>query len=165
MKDIVTQNNLIAIIDGEPMTTSLALAEGTGNEHRAVIQLIRKYADDLQQFGTLAFEMRKSAGRPTEVANLNEPQSTLLMTYMKNTEIVRTLDKTPLAEYTTSTYKPMAAIRSRKLSGFFMPKISFMAVEESRISNTLPQSIGCKLSPPPSLFGGINLKTNGGHHA
>lgn len=94
MKDIVTQNNLISIIDGEPMTTSLALAEGTGVQHKNVMELIRNYLDDLQQFGGVAFQTRpfETAGgiQKREIANLNEPQSTLIMTYMKNTEIVRT---------------------------------------------------------------------------
>lgn len=94
MNNIVTQNGLISIIDGEPVTTSLALAEGTGVQHKNVLELIRRYIDDLQQFGGVAFETRpfETAGgiQKREIANLNEPQSTLIMTYMKNTEIVRT---------------------------------------------------------------------------
>lgn len=93
MKNIVSQNDLIAIIDGEPVTTSLALAEGTGNQHKNVMELIRNYIDDLQQFGRVAFETLpfETAGgiQKREIAKLNEPQCTLIMTYMKNTEIVR----------------------------------------------------------------------------
>lgn len=80
---------LVEVFNNQPMTTSLAIADGTGNEHKSVIQLVRKYIDDLQEFGTSAFEMRKSSGRATEVALLNEQQATLLITYLKNTEIVR----------------------------------------------------------------------------
>lgn len=79
--------------DGEPMTTSLVIADGTGNEHRAVLQLIRNSVADLEEFGTLAFEMRKSGGRPTEYALLNEAQATLLLTYMRNNDIVRAFKK------------------------------------------------------------------------
>jgi len=71
------------------MTTSLAIAEGTENTHEAVIKLVRKYVEDLQQFGTFGFEIQKSGGRPTEIAYLNEPQATLLITYLRNSEIVR----------------------------------------------------------------------------
>ncbi|MBV7434473.1 phage regulatory protein/antirepressor Ant [Cardiobacteriaceae bacterium TAE3-ERU3] len=80
---------LISIVNDEPTTTSLAIAEGTEVQHKNVMELTRKYLEDLQLFGTLAFETRKSGGRPTEYAILNEPQSTLLITYLKNTEIVR----------------------------------------------------------------------------
>lgn len=78
---------------GEPTTTSLVIADGTHNEHRAVLQLIRNSVADLEEFGTLAFEMRKSGGRPTEYALLNEAQATLLLTYMRNNDIVRAFKK------------------------------------------------------------------------
>lgn len=85
---------LVEMFNNQPMTTSLAIAEGTGNEHKSVIQLVRKYVNDLQEFGSLAFEMRVmrkdgKGGEQGEVAFLNEQQSTLLITYLKNTEVVR----------------------------------------------------------------------------
>lgn len=76
-----------------PETTSLIVAEGTEVEHRAVLQLIRNNLADFEEFGTLAFQMRKSAGRPTEFAVLNEEQATLLLTYMRNSDIVRQFKK------------------------------------------------------------------------
>jgi phage regulator Rha-like protein len=82
-------SELVLLHNNEPMTTSLAIAEGTENTHESVIKLVRKYVEDLQEFGTLGFEIRKSGGLPTEFAYLNEPQSTLLITYMRNSEIVR----------------------------------------------------------------------------
>ncbi len=79
--------------DGEPFTTSLVIAQQTGNEHRAVIQLVRNYVTDLNEIGTCAFQMRKSAGRPTEFAELDEPAAALLITYLKNTPEVRDFKK------------------------------------------------------------------------
>ncbi|WP_336790367.1 phage regulatory protein/antirepressor Ant [Gordonia malaquae] len=79
--------------DGTLTTTSLIVAEGTDNEHRSVLQLIRNNIADFEEFGPSAFEMRKSGGRPTQVAILNEQQAALLMTYMRNTEIVRDFKK------------------------------------------------------------------------
>lgn len=76
-----------------PETTSLIVSEGTEVEHRAVLQLIRNNLADFEEFGTLAFQMRKSAGRPTEFAVLNEEQATLLLTYMRNSDIVRQFKK------------------------------------------------------------------------
>ncbi|THF61539.1 hypothetical protein E6C76_20125 [Pseudothauera nasutitermitis] len=82
---------------GELVTTSLAIAEGTEVEHKNVLGLIRKYADDLDEFGRVAFETRpfETAGgvQRQEIAFLNEPQSTLLLTYMRNSDIVRGFKK------------------------------------------------------------------------
>lgn len=86
-------------IDGT-RTSSLIFAEGTGNQHKNILELIRKYNSDLEEFGPLAFETRKGKALPqggfaksTEFALLNEQQASLLMTYMKNTEVVREFKK------------------------------------------------------------------------
>jgi hypothetical protein len=60
----------------------LIVAEGTGNDHKSVIQLVRTYADDLREFGEVAFEMLvvergQLGGRQPEIALLNEDQATL----------------------------------------------------------------------------------------
>jgi phage antirepressor YoqD-like protein len=95
MNSIVTLNG-----NGSPVTTSEAIAEGVGNPHKSVIQLIRQNASDLEEFGPLAFEMRKGEALPqggfakaTEYALLNEQQSTLLLTYMRNNDVVRAFKK------------------------------------------------------------------------
>ncbi|MCP4274737.1 MAG: Rha family transcriptional regulator [Gammaproteobacteria bacterium] len=83
MKDIVLLHH------DEPMTTSLAIAEGVEIAHKSVIQLIRKYLGEMQQFGEVTFQMRLNPqGSPTELTYLNEPQATLLLTFMRNSEIV-----------------------------------------------------------------------------
>lgn len=74
---------------GEPMTTSLAIAEGVQMDHASVIKLVRKYVGELYSFGEIGFEIRfNPQGRPTEFAWLNEPQATLLITFMRNSEVV-----------------------------------------------------------------------------
>ncbi|OBB15083.1 hypothetical protein A5761_15205 [Mycolicibacterium setense] len=95
MSDIESINRALVFEgeDGEPFTTSLVIAAETGNEHRAAIQLIRTYVDDLSEIGTCAFQMRKSSGRPTEFAQLDEPAAALLITYLKNTPEVRDFKK------------------------------------------------------------------------
>lgn len=89
--------NLVTTINGAAVTTSLAIAEGTQNEHRAVLQLARTYLGDLEEFGGVAFEMRpfETPGgvQKREIAILNEQQSTLLLTYMRNSDIVRQFKK------------------------------------------------------------------------
>lgn len=62
---------------GEPRASSLAIAQGTENDHASVIKLVRTYAQDLEEFGLLDFKSESSGGRPTEFALLNEQQATL----------------------------------------------------------------------------------------
>ncbi|KFN90111.1 hypothetical protein TMUPMC115_2066 [Tetragenococcus muriaticus PMC-11-5] len=85
-----------ALLHEEPFTTSEVIAEQAGIEHRAVRQLIRKYQNDLEEFGKTTFEMLKineGRGRKTKIYHLNEEQSTLLITYLDNTEPVRAFKK------------------------------------------------------------------------
>jgi len=83
---------LVLLHHSEPMTTSLAIAEGVGMEHKSVLQLIRTHVESLAEFGGVAFEMRpfETAGGQQwrDVYFLNEPQATLLITFMRNSEIV-----------------------------------------------------------------------------
>ena len=74
------------------IVTSETIAQGAGVEHRAVLQLVDKYRGEIDTLGPTAFEMRKGAAldhggfaRATRTALLNEPQSSLLMMFMRNT--------------------------------------------------------------------------------
>lgn len=86
--------DIIKLTNGTPVVDSLTIAEGVQIEHRAVLQIIRKYSTDFEVFGGVAFEMRsfetKGGTQKREVAFLNENQAMLLFTYLKNTEIART---------------------------------------------------------------------------
>tara|TARA_R110000765_G_scaffold195825_11_gene301325 strand:+ start:1843 stop:2598 length:756 start_codon:yes stop_codon:yes gene_type:complete len=92
-----TNTPIVSINAGQPVTTSLAIAEGVGNTHKTVIQLIRQNISDLNDFGRVAFENApfETAGgtQNREVATLNEQQSTLLLTYMRNNDVVRAFKK------------------------------------------------------------------------
>lgn len=89
--------HLVTTHDGHPTTTSLIIAEGVGNEHRAVIQLVRQNIADFEEFGGVAFEMQpfETAGGTQQrtIAILNREHAMLLMTYMRNTQIVRAFKK------------------------------------------------------------------------
>lgn len=81
---------------GDLLVSSQTIAEGSGVEHRAVLQLVATNASDLEDFGDLAFEMRDRPGVPgpaLRVALLNEQQATLLMTFQRNTAQVREFKK------------------------------------------------------------------------
>lgn len=84
-------------VDSVPFTTSEVIAEFAGVKHHAIQQLLMKHEADFKEFGIIAFEMRplpgSKTGQSAKVYHLNEQQATLLMTYLKNTEVVRAFKK------------------------------------------------------------------------
>lgn len=83
----------LVYMDGkkEPYTTSKIIAECAEVTHHTIQELLRKHKADFENYGIIAFEMRKldGRGRPMKIYRLNEQQATLLITYLKNTEPVR----------------------------------------------------------------------------
>jgi phage regulator Rha-like protein len=85
--------SLVFTRDGEAVTTTLAIAEGTGNPHASVIKLTRRYVEDLTDFGSVGFEIQANrhigrGGGDAEYALLTEPQATFLLTLMRNSPVV-----------------------------------------------------------------------------
>jgi len=97
--DIHQENvNSLAFITTEGARTSTQIiAKEINGSHEPVIKLTRKYQADLEEFGRVRFEIQpfETAGgtQKREIALLNEHQATLLMTYMKNTKVVRQFKK------------------------------------------------------------------------
>ena len=89
--------HLVTITDGNAVTTSLVIAEGTDVQHKNVMEMVRNNLSDFEEFGRVTFETRpfETAGGTQErtVAVLNEQHATLLMTYMRNSEVVREFKK------------------------------------------------------------------------
>lgn len=99
---INTSNNLAFLSqDNTPLTTSKILADALNYEHYKVLQLIRTHKKDLENFGAVQFQTLENhftsevynienkenfvkTGRKTVIAVLNEEQTTLLITFMKN---------------------------------------------------------------------------------
>ena len=81
----------------EPFTTSEVIAEAVGVKRDTVQKLISRNEKDFKEFGLLGFEIRpvkmKRGTKSIKVFHLNEQQATLLMTYMKNNDIVRAFKK------------------------------------------------------------------------
>ena len=93
MHEIITLNK-----DGVAVVDTITIAEGVQVQHKNILELIRKYLPDFGAFGPVAFETRKGKPLPqggfaksSEVAWLTEDQTTLLFTFLKNTEIARKL--------------------------------------------------------------------------
>ncbi len=94
----VTTSSIVSILNGVPTATSITIAEGTRVQHKNVMELVRTYQADLEEFGSLAFETRVTrqdgrGGEQAEIALLNERQATMIMTYMRNTAVVREFKK------------------------------------------------------------------------
>lgn len=94
---------IVTIENSQPVTTTLAISEGAKATHESVIKLARKYEGDLSEFGGVRFEIQpfETAGgiQHRQIAYLNESQSTLLLTYMRNSPIVRDFKKTLVREF------------------------------------------------------------------
>lgn len=89
--------NLVKNQDGELVTTSLIIAKGTESQHASVIRLVRDNIEDFEEFGRVGFEIEPfdTAGgkQKRSIAVLNREHAMLLMTYMRNTQIVRDFKK------------------------------------------------------------------------
>ncbi|TFD61092.1 hypothetical protein E3T43_01075 [Cryobacterium sp. Hh7] len=79
---------------GNLVISSQTIADGSGVQHKNVLELIDTNRSDFEDFGQVAFETRPGYNNaPVRVALLNEQQATLLMTFQRNTELVRAFKK------------------------------------------------------------------------
>lgn len=87
----------------EPYTTADKVAEFAEVQQGTVERIIRKHMKDLEEFGTVGFEIRACPHRTgaslRKIYHLNEQQATLLITYLKNTEPVRRFKKALVREF------------------------------------------------------------------
>jgi anti-repressor protein len=109
-----SNSELVTIRGGSAVTTTLAIAAGTKVTHEAVIKLVRTYRADLEEFGLVRFEIgARSSGQhgggDVEYAMLNEEQSALLLSYMRNNDIVRQFKKSLIREFYAMRAKLNAA--------------------------------------------------------
>lgn len=76
------------------VVSSEMIADGSGVQHKNVLEMIDANLDDFEDFGHVAFETRDGYNNhKVRVALLNEQQATLLMTFQRNTEQVRAFKK------------------------------------------------------------------------
>lgn len=95
---------IVEVNAGVPTTTSMRVANGTQVQHKNVLELIRANLGDFEEFGLVAFETRprpdgQHGGGDVQVAILNEEHATLLLTYMRNSAIVRDFKKRLVREF------------------------------------------------------------------
>jgi phage regulator Rha-like protein len=88
-KKVQTGLALVEIKGKSAFTNSLGVADGCKQNHKTVIGLVRKYKNEFEELGQVAFEKRlNTQGSPTEYALLNEDQATFLITIFRNNDIV-----------------------------------------------------------------------------
>lgn len=96
-------NNMVQQYEGELRVSSLDVAFHTGTQHKNVLELVGTHLDSLEEYGTVAFETRpfETAGgtQVSRIAHLSEPQSTLLITFMRNSPVVVEFKKTLVREF------------------------------------------------------------------
>ena len=78
-------SELVILKGNDVFTDSKVIAEGTGNKHKNVKELIVKYQAEMMEFGTLSvLNVESTGGRPEQYYQLNEEQATFLITLLRN---------------------------------------------------------------------------------
>jgi len=100
--------DLITIVENEPRVSHRVVAEQTDNQQKNINELIRKYHDDIEEFGTLPFKTEAVSetklkvnpdAKPIKTYYLNEPQATFLMTLLRNKPLVVEFKKKLVKEF------------------------------------------------------------------
>jgi phage regulator Rha-like protein len=83
---------LLEVVENEPRISHRTIAKHTDIQQKNVVELIQKYSNKLELFGAIPFKTETlKAGKGTTKSKtyfLNEQQATLLLTFMRNNEIV-----------------------------------------------------------------------------
>lgn len=94
---------LVQIVNDTPKVSHRTVAEFTNNEQRGINQLIRDNMPDFEEFGEVEVSTQKvqTAGgvQKQKTFWLNEQQATLLLTYLRNSEVVRKFKKSLVREF------------------------------------------------------------------
>ncbi|WP_369788331.1 Rha family transcriptional regulator [Rouxiella sp. WC2420] len=106
---------LVEIKKLDLVTNTVAIADGVGRDHDTIIKLVDRNKSDLEEFGGVGFEIRTfdtNGGKQKQrVALINELQTTLLITYMRNNDVVRAFKKRLVSEF----FRMRGALASKKL--------------------------------------------------
>lgn len=96
-------NDLVITHNGVSVTTHNKVSVYTDNNEQSIQRLIRTHKADLEEFGIINFEnIQTQAGQGythKKLYYLNEQQATLLLTYLRNTPVVREFKKALVREF------------------------------------------------------------------
>jgi phage regulator Rha-like protein len=121
--------SLVTVYEGSPVVSHRVVAENIDYEAKSMLDLITKNKTDFEEFGALRFKNATlPAGKGTTQAKtylLNEPQATLLMTYLKNTPIVRQFKKTLVRAF----YEMRAVVSPYAIDAVLAAKVDELAMQ------------------------------------
>lgn len=133
---------LVSVVGGEPLASSLVIAQGMRQQHASTLRLIRKHIETLGRFGLVRFEIRprlrgSHGGGDVEYAMLNERQAALLISLMRNTEDVVEFKAELIAEF----YRMRDALDQRTQNLY--QQLQTLVAEE--VSTQVKASFGSRL--------------------
>jgi phage regulator Rha-like protein len=114
------------ILNNEPVTSTLIVADGMKIKHRAIMELFDKYENDLKELGIFTVETENTdrtekKGRYTRFAWITEDQAYFLVTLMRNSETV-TKFKKELVKSFRRTRNTLARILSQQSNADWLEK-------------------------------------------
>ena len=86
LKELSPQNFMSNL---DEVFTSEDIASGTKNNHKSVLDLIRRYRSDLESLGQVVSIRVPTSGLDREVFHLSMCQTVLIISYMKNSPRIR----------------------------------------------------------------------------
>ncbi len=97
-------NSLVTVLENVPVISHEVVAHNINLQTESIRDLISKYKTDMLEFGDLKIDNLKTdnnlfGGKPKIIYYLNEQQATLLMTYLRNNEVVRNFKKQLVKEF------------------------------------------------------------------
>lgn len=112
---MIQNTSLVQMVDGVPFTTSEIVAEHAGVTHQATLKLIESYREAMEgAFGQVGFEFRPGYnGSQVRYAQLNEGQSTFLLTLTRNTPQVVAFKANLVKAFAEATKGTVVALPSR----------------------------------------------------
>ncbi len=94
---------LVILQDNTPVVSHRVISEHTNMQEKSVSRIIRNLTTDFEEFGRVGFEIHtldtKGGVQEIKTYYLNEQQVTLLLTYLRNSEIVRKFKVTLVKEF------------------------------------------------------------------
>ena len=95
---------MVEIRGGIAEVSHKIIAEHTNNKSTSIARIIYNYLQDFELFGNVSFEMTSIKNSKNKINEeityyLNEQQATLLLTYLRNSEIVRKFKVTLVKEF------------------------------------------------------------------
>jgi phage regulator Rha-like protein len=156
-------------IDNELVVSHRVIAEQTKNKVLSVQKLITENISELEEFGRLRFEIKSEKilkekqkknpnYRPEKTYFLNEQQTTLILTFMRNNEITKKFKIRLVKEF----YKMRELLQNQNFSGNSQNEI--LQIEKEMIGlktaiEILRPSEASKIGMTKTLFGKIGLET------